>query len=812
MKKNISINIGGIIFHIEEDGYDKLKSYLDSVNTYFSTFEDSKEIIEDIEGRIAEIFLSKLDEGKQVISQEDVDDLILTMGTTKDFDATIEAEPEEEPKEEPASEDEKSSTKEAQDKKLFRDTKRKVIGGVASGIAHYFGIDPIWTRLIFLALFFISLLSNWFFSPSGFILLTYVILWIAIPGNAKLEDDKGVKKLYRDTEDRVLGGVSSGIASYFGVDKVLIRVLFVVSIFLGGAGLLIYIILWIITPEAKTITEKMQMQGEPVTITNIEENVKKSLKVEEGEENVLVKILLFPFRLIAMIFKALGEILGPLLRFTVEALRVIVGVVFVMLGFSLMVSLSVALAVLLGIGGSLEGMVHFGGIPADYIMASLSTVAIVSSYLVAIIPSLGILLLGLSIIVRKMVTKAFIGWSMFGLWLLGMVGLAFSVPALISDFSTESNFVEEREYPVSDEIPTLRLNDLGRGRWGREGVELRLRGHQDENYQLKLDIESRGANRSKARENANAVEYNVIQDKDGFAFDSHLSFGPEVPFRLQKLKATFYIPYGQKFRMERELAEILRNTLYLKGYRIHQMKGNDWAFYKDGLTCLTCDEDDSYSFDYRRRDNQDTQTYEFSSFDEVHLLSFFDFEIVQGEDYVVELEGDDDLLDKISLVQRGDELVIRSNYNWKWWRDEDGEQIKVFIKMPELDLLLVEGACEGEVRGFDNDEISFDLNGASEVWSDIRTEYTYAEIKGASELTLVGRSDNLEAEVVGASELKAYNFKVEDAEVTTIGGSSAKIYVTEVLEANAVGASTIRYRGNPSVSSDSRGLSSIKRD
>ncbi|MEQ9306435.1 MAG: hypothetical protein RJQ14_21160, partial [Marinoscillum sp.] len=63
MKKTVSINIGGIIFHIEEDGYDKLKIYLDSVNKYFSTFEDSAEIIADIESRIAEIFLSKLADG-----------------------------------------------------------------------------------------------------------------------------------------------------------------------------------------------------------------------------------------------------------------------------------------------------------------------------------------------------------------------------------------------------------------------------------------------------------------------------------------------------------------------------------------------------------------------------------------------------------------------------------------------------------------------------------------------------------------------------------------------------------------------------
>ena len=60
---------------------------------------------------------------------------------------------------------------------------------------------------------------------------------------------------------------------------------------------MIYIILWIITPEAKSITEKMQMQGEPVTLSNIESNIKKSFNVDEGKENAFVKILLFPFRL-----------------------------------------------------------------------------------------------------------------------------------------------------------------------------------------------------------------------------------------------------------------------------------------------------------------------------------------------------------------------------------------------------------------------------------------------------------------------------------------------------------------------------------
>src|SRR5687768_10066584 len=90
MKKNISINISGIIFHIEEDGYEPLKKYLDSINKYFSTFEDSSEILADIESRIAEIFLSKLNEEKQVITAEDVNALIATMGSVSDFKAVEE--------------------------------------------------------------------------------------------------------------------------------------------------------------------------------------------------------------------------------------------------------------------------------------------------------------------------------------------------------------------------------------------------------------------------------------------------------------------------------------------------------------------------------------------------------------------------------------------------------------------------------------------------------------------------------------------------------------------------------------------------
>src|SRR5436190_5992507 len=208
MKKNISINISGIIFHIEEDGYETLRKYLDSVNKYFSAFEDNSEILSDIEGRIAEIFLSKLNDGKQVITAEDVNNLIATMGSVSDFKA---AEEQEFAAGEPAAkarEAKSTSSSATAPKTLMRDMNRKILGGVCAGMGHYFNIDPVWPRLL-LALLTIG--------TSGIFLLVYIVLWIVLP-SAHFEEETSIKKMYRDPDKKVIGGVAAGVAVFFGTD------------------------------------------------------------------------------------------------------------------------------------------------------------------------------------------------------------------------------------------------------------------------------------------------------------------------------------------------------------------------------------------------------------------------------------------------------------------------------------------------------------------------------------------------------------------------------------------------------------------
>jgi phage shock protein PspC (stress-responsive transcriptional regulator) len=217
MKKTISINIAGIIFHIEEDGYEKLGLYLKAIQSHFASYEGSKEIIEDIESRIAEKFWDKQKrDAKQAITLEDVDSLIASMGTVSDFEAIQEEEDlvTEEKAQQTAQStqsEQKSTTSEQYEyprfetaKKLYRDTQRKLLGGVCAGFAHYLGIDALWVRLIFLVTFLgLSPLTE---SPlSGVIFVLYIASWIAFPANAFLEEDDTVKKFYRNPDGKVLG-------------------------------------------------------------------------------------------------------------------------------------------------------------------------------------------------------------------------------------------------------------------------------------------------------------------------------------------------------------------------------------------------------------------------------------------------------------------------------------------------------------------------------------------------------------------------------------------------------------------------------
>ena len=185
MNKIMNINIGGIVFHVDDSAYEKLKNYLEDISKHFKKSTGGDEIINDIEARIVELFQQKLNSKKEVIILEDVDEVISVMGKPSDFEEENEYN------------------------------------------------DPDVRQL-------------------------------------------GRKRMFRDIDNRILGGVCSGLGAYFRIDTVWFRLGFIIAT-LSGLSILAYLILWIIIPPAITISDKIEMEGNPVTISNIEKAFREEM-------------------------------------------------------------------------------------------------------------------------------------------------------------------------------------------------------------------------------------------------------------------------------------------------------------------------------------------------------------------------------------------------------------------------------------------------------------------------------------------------------------------------------------------------------
>lgn len=161
MNKTVNINLANIFFHIDEEAYNKLRRYLESVKRSFDNTSGSDEILSDIEARIAELFHEKMENERQVVTVKEVDQVISIMGQPEDYEV-----------DEDIFEDElKKRAPKAKAKKLYRDTDSKYLGGVCSGLSHYVGIDVIWVRIVFVLLLF----------GSGISLIAYILLWVLVP-------------------------------------------------------------------------------------------------------------------------------------------------------------------------------------------------------------------------------------------------------------------------------------------------------------------------------------------------------------------------------------------------------------------------------------------------------------------------------------------------------------------------------------------------------------------------------------------------------------------------------------------------------
>ncbi len=831
MKKTISINIGGIIFHIEEDGYEKLKAYLSSIQKYFSSFADSKEILSDIEGRIAERFLNKQKaENKQVISIADVDELIAAMGTVADFEAIEQAEDiladpleaasspgfvaSEEPAYSASEPKVEAPAPGTTPRKLQRDLKRKLLGGVAAGLAHYFTIDPLWVRIAFLiAVFSLPAGSGMLdaedlFGPiAGFSVIIYIAMWIAFPGSSTLEEDAKIKKFYRNPDRKVVGGVAAGVASYFGVDLGVVRFLWVLSIFVFGTGVIVYIVLWIIAPSANTLTEKMEMQGEPITLSNIESNIKQSLNLDEktGEEHVVTKILLFPFRAIALVIGALGKLLkslGPVVR-------ILIGVILI--GFSVAALIGIVVGGSVGFG--LSNVLPWGDIPPMLIIREVPSTLVLSVLLLCAIPFLIVLILGLTLVANRRIISGSVWLTLAGLWIVGIIG------STITGGIYQKNFTKRGEVKVVDNyvLPagTLLLDvedndDMDEFHWNSS---LFLEGYVGDSIRLEKEFTSRGRTKEDAQKNAADITYRVVQKDSVLMFDENPIFVSKGKFRDQELHMTLLVPYEHPFAMTRTFYfDKLRHWDYNFKYDLNndevKWKELKWVMRRDsGLVCLNIpakflhrDKDDDHDFDIHD-DNSDIdlgnrgnyiKQFTVGDFKKVDIGGAYAIIIRQGAEFSVSADGEEDDVDDIKVTVEDGTLRVKRTGDFSLLNFEDNKRIGLIITMPTIERLDLTGVNKTRVVGFKNlPKLDVGISGASKTEIDVETSQLVVGVTGASKLTLKGTAKTARATLSGACKLDATQMVIQEAEVDASGASKATFARIPNIKKNTSGVSKI---------------------
>ena len=605
MKKTLSINISGILFHIEEDGYDTLKNYLESINSHFSGYADSKEIISDIENRIAEIFLSYLKNNNQVITAENVTRLIEKMGTIADFSALEEKEEVEEVSEQASDDFYKyvtpPNTADGGYKKLMRMEHKKILGGVCAGIAHYFAIDALWIRLIAILLLFSGNinfdLSD--FNPFGWVdfnigfaglaVVAYIHLWVILPVSYANEEDKEIKKLYRNPDDKVLGGVASGLAAYFGIKEILyVRLAFVFLTIAGGSGVVIYLILWIITPAASSITERIKMKGGEITLDSIDSTLKETINpVPLAPESTLKKVVMTPFRVLGQVIEALGSALGSLGKFLLTLLRVFFGLIIFIFGIVLVAALLLTFTLYLGI----IDPIYYGTVdvfPMEMITELVPTGLAAAGLGVLAIPGIVILMLGLSVLSKKNLVGSKFGLVALALWLMCIATLGFQVPRVIAKFKEEDRVITNTPLSIGQGVLFLKVEE-GEGVEFYQQAVLELKGTEDSVLTLNQEYFSRGQSKKQAQENIKKIAYSYSVKDSVITFEQGFDMKTLGAFRDQKLNLSLAIPYNKPFIMERSLLEILENTIYKNGFENGDVREEAiWVFNETGLVCLTC--------------------------------------------------------------------------------------------------------------------------------------------------------------------------------------------------------------------------------
>jgi len=905
MKKNISINLQGIIFHIEDDGYEVLSRYLQEVKAHFASYQGHEEIVADIEGRIAELFAARISPNKQVITLADVQDMTAKMGRVSDFNTTPDED--DEPaasayagagstggtfgpngpfgprgafgKEGPFGPKGPFAATDAdgQPRRLYRDLAHRKIAGVCAGLAQYFMVNPLWLRLGFLAFL---LLPNFVFTfghwgdmrhnlgLGQFAFIAYVVLWIALPKRYDAPEPIDTlsnsgplagRKFYRDTDAGKVGGVSAGLAAYFNVDVTLIRVLFLATTLVGGTGFIIYIILWVVVPEARTVSEKMQMRGDAVTLSGIDSNLRSSAETD-GPTG--------PNRPVGTFFENAAREARPAFSYVGRALRIVLGAFLLLIAGGQLIFLAMALGVALGIFP--HDTVEIWDTNTRYMVQhDVSDWGKVAVFLVLGVPTIALLLLGLRLLLRRPLLSSTGSLMLLGLWVAGLVGSGFAIGQRARLTRAQAGYTTTRTFNELNS-PGVVLDVRDQDDYF-DWVRLRVAAADSlASVSAEQEFRAQGPTQTAARLTAQeTILYNIAARDSTLLLDQGITLREDSPSRDQRLTVTLHLPLNRTYTLTPRFIRHLSDEDFADNRRPNEDRDFRALLTRQGkFRCLACppnanedgnmddngergdddqnnDDSDALNLDLngsrmKVRVNTDgdsplvsvqTEAARFNT-DPAHygserktLNDLGDFEEVEahgavrvvvrpGNERRVEAAGRPEDLRRLRLRRDGDRVVVRQekvDFDLFSLGRRDSHAVLITVTVPRLRYLSLSGACLGDISGFDQgDELALEASGASALHVATNVPTLRLDLSGACRADVSGSVQQLDIDGNGSCQIEALDLRAARTKVELSGQSSANVRTSDELTVDLSGTSRVRYAGEPRVSQDLSGSSRLE--
>jgi phage shock protein PspC (stress-responsive transcriptional regulator) len=527
MKKTFTINISGSVFHIDDDAFEKLQRYLHLLNRHFGTAIEGQEILQDIEARIAELFIEKTGNKVEVITDAMVDEVIARMGKPEDF-----MEPEEE-----------------------TSAKAQAEGTVQDG------------------------------------------------------EQKMRRRLYRDGDNRVLGGICSGLGAYFNIDMVIIRVIFVIAFFLGvGASLLIYIILWIVVPKAKTTAQRLEMRGKEATVSNIEKSIKEEMN-EIGESyNKFINSPAYEKGITRM--DRFGDVVGSVLRVVLRVVVLLFGAALIIIGIASLIGFVTSMAVGHSFmhGGSWpfgwDSNINMTNVINYFVSPGAYTVSLIAISFLIGIPILILLFIGTKLLFRYKTNNRMIGMGTFAVWLLALITLIIIGVNQVGNFSKQtSQTVTQKvecngcktiyldmtddlyesliDHAISfDRIKIAEVNGKEKLLWHPLfTIEKSSTGE----FLLQIKKHARGSNSDDAQKNVEQIDYNFSQKDSTLQLDPYYFLKDNAKWREQEVSMILKVPEGKSIFLNEKMKSIIYDIENVNNIWDGDMVGKFWTMTADGL-------------------------------------------------------------------------------------------------------------------------------------------------------------------------------------------------------------------------------------